>query len=1016
MKSSVDSFRDLVSKVFSTHFVVIATDKTQHLLKHTIDDTVDNLLNHFQTVQKLTLTIRDLCGHNAYPLHGLRLHFSDGPALKSRPNANQIKKLQFELISSMTPHLYPSDSDYPPPAGAVTDVGGDTGGNVGAGGQGSTTTPWFDKWKHLFIDTFELSEHDFIGTNFGSFFVITDQELESFKDIFATFITQIKQMSWIRWIQPDFVRYYVVLSEQSLETHRSMNTPKAALFRELQSIYPNSYWLQIDTQLLSQTPTAGAADSGDDHVFCDNNSAGRPVARYDSSESCNHVTTPSASPAFGESGDPLMAHKHINNNSGGRLSSASSDQSLTHSVASLSLQDLSQRYLQPVLKSSAPVPKYAVLGAAIDAMFKEFVTKTLIPWAEKHIKLLGDSIAARKGFRRSIFSATKSLIGSMSSPALNSKVTSGAQSVVYMPEAPEMQLRKLGDMAMSLGMYELAYQSYYSAKKDFQSESAWLYYASACEASAVASYFTNKFQRHYFDQSITCYVDTCRAMALATRATILATEAVRNVWPNEAANLFIRMTGDDSDLRSALFLEQASLCFVAAGARHRKSAFHYVLAGHRYNRCGLKHYALAAYQKFTGSQWTSAADHVNLTIARLFLTIATNHPTPGAYGDDYRRRGLELLRRNASKQLFFQEFIREVKRDLEFSGADTATTVGDNYHYLDIPFIHSMACEPVDGSVVSTAAVDRHKGQHNVCFIGEELVFKLCLKTPFPYVLHRLCFYTNCATPGALTCPPITSTLDATDEETVIYMSVIPQTECEFDILGLDYRCDDIVDIKSPLTEKLAKGLCFKAIKSLPLIQMEISSHRLTAPAVTGVVSAGGLVPLFATELIDLSIRLSSAGSVNQWKPSSIRLTSNAIVVNESTGSLKVGSTKESDIDVDFHKNNALKIQIPVTLGPYDLYFKLQYRDGTSNKSRTVSKTIGLDVKECLRLDTSPAPEVISLTNTLLNGESVFVNPFVDQRLEIPALMTAHVLTDGRAVNWTVTTGAGDERVGVIRL
>jgi len=55
----------------------------------------------------------------------------------------------------------------------------------------SYETPWFELWKHLFIDTLEWSEHDFIGTYFGCFFVITAKELDNFKDILASLLTQV---------------------------------------------------------------------------------------------------------------------------------------------------------------------------------------------------------------------------------------------------------------------------------------------------------------------------------------------------------------------------------------------------------------------------------------------------------------------------------------------------------------------------------------------------------------------------------------------------------------------------------------------------------------------------------------------------------------------------------------------------------------------------------------------------------------------------------------------------------
>lgn len=63
-----------------------------------------------------------------------------------------------------------------------------------------------------------------------------------------------------------------------------------------------------------------------------------------------------------------------------------------------------------------------------------------------------------------------------------------------------MQQRKLADICMIFGVYEMAYNLYYSARKDFQTEGAWLYYAGASEMSAIASYFIQKFHPNYFDQ------------------------------------------------------------------------------------------------------------------------------------------------------------------------------------------------------------------------------------------------------------------------------------------------------------------------------------------------------------------------------------------------------------------------------------------------------------------------------------------------------------------------------------
>ena len=780
--------------------------------------------------------------------------------------------------------------------------------------------------------------------------------------LYLTHPLQIKQQSWIRWIQPDFVRYYLVLSEQSLQTHISMNTPKASLYRELQSIYPNSYWLQMEA-------TASGADLNEE-VFCDKTNVSHDITDR---------STPNHFPPIDFNGDPLSVSLDSKLNSNKRLSSGS-DQSLQNSIQSLSLNDLSERYLQSLQ------PKTALEGmtSVFETMLKEFITKTLIPWAEKQIKVLGEAIAQRKGFRRSIFSATKSLINNMSSSTVGLKVQSGAQSVVYLPEAPEMQLRKLADLSMSLRMYDLAYNSYYASKKDFQSEGAWLYYAASCEASAVASYYTSKFQRHYFEQSVNCYVDSCRAMTAATRATILATEACRQLWPNEAANLYIRMTGDDSDLRSALFLEQASRCFVEqSGLRRRKSAFHYVLAGHRYNRCGLKHFALACYRQFVYDQWPAAADHVNLTVARLFISIAN---TNQSLTTEYRAQGLELLRMNANKQLFFQEFIREIKRDL-----DSNSSTDTNYFYLDLPSVVSVTFEPIEGI---------GKDKNNNCFVGEELLLKLCLRTPFLLDLHQLRFFTD---NSDVKCPDITCSLGSTDEEiTVIYLSVVPLLECEFTLLGLEFQCDNQVPIRCRFSDKHVAGLHFKSHKSLPSIAMDIRFHTpsLTTSQTTSAIE------VFATEVLDLSLGLGVTH--NGWKPSSIWLSTDAILLNDSLQVLDTNINKQLNVNLD--SDNRLRIQMPSEVGSHSIYFKLNYSEESTHRSRVITKTIGFDVKECLSVEAN-IESVVSLRNNS-SDVPIFVKSCDQSLVEIPAQLTTHLLSNGLSIAWTQPNG----RYGVIRL
>lgn len=91
-----------------------------------------------------------------------------------------------------------------------------------------------------------------------------------------------------------------------------------------------------------------------------------------------------------------------------------------------------------------------------------------------------------------------------------------------------------------------------------------------------------------------------RMPQFATRATLFSAECLkgRNLH-GEAAKQLIRMTSEDSDLRSALLLEQASYCFLSATRPQmpRKYAFHLVLAGHRFSKAGQRKHSLRCYRQ-----------------------------------------------------------------------------------------------------------------------------------------------------------------------------------------------------------------------------------------------------------------------------------------------------------------------------------------------------------------------------------------------------------------------------------
>lgn len=253
-------------------------------------------------------------------------------------------------------------------------------------------------------------------------------------------------------------------------------------------------------------------------------------------------------------------------------------------------------------------------GQNIIPFLKKFVSNSLMPWCERQVRILNDAISTRKGLRRNLVIATRQFLNIGQSSYLN-------QSVVYTPDASEMQCRKLGDLAMCLGLYELASSSYDMARKDFLNDNAWLYYAGACEAYASARSMLKRFQKSHIEKAVSTYIDSCKSINLATRATIIATDITKKISPIDAAKFFVTLTGDDCDLRSALFLEQASRCYSLCPTKLRKAAFHHVLAGYRYSKCGLRKLSLRCYSKFQESRWEAAADHVDSSLRRIYSQL-----------------------------------------------------------------------------------------------------------------------------------------------------------------------------------------------------------------------------------------------------------------------------------------------------------------------------------------------------------------------------------------------------------
>ena len=117
----------------------------------------------------------------------------------------------------------------------------------------------------------------------------------------------------------------------------------------------------------------------------------------------------------------------------------------------------------------------------IRIFIREFTIKSLIPYVEKQLKFTSEIVTNRKS--RSLFSGAKRWFGSN-----RPNTAGGGTSVIYSKEAPELQVRRMADLYFIMKLFKPAYNYSYIAKKDFQADEAWPYYASALELAALAMF------------------------------------------------------------------------------------------------------------------------------------------------------------------------------------------------------------------------------------------------------------------------------------------------------------------------------------------------------------------------------------------------------------------------------------------------------------------------------------------------------------------------------------------------
>ncbi|XP_037661646.1 trafficking protein particle complex subunit 8 isoform X2 [Choloepus didactylus] len=593
------------------------------------------------------------------------------------PQSGAIRKLLSDVVSASQPA-----------EGLVANVitVGDYDLNI------SATTPWFESYRETFLQSMPASDHEFLNHYLACMLVASSSEAEPVEQFSKLSQEQHRiqhnnEYSYPKWFIPNTLKYYVLLHDVSAGDEQRADS----VYEEMKQKYGTQgcYLLKINSRTSNRASDEQIPDPWSQYL--QKNS----IQNQESYEDGPYTITSNKN-----SDSNLLSLDGLDN----EVKDGLPNNFRAHSLQLDQSSDPSNSFDGPDhVKSSSHETKKTNTGIIhgacltltdhdrIRQFIQEFTFRGLLPHIEKTIRQLNDQLISRKGLSRSLFSATKKWFSGSKVPEKSINELKNTSGLLYPPEAPELQIRKMADLCFLVQHYDLAYSCYHTAKKDFLNDQAMLYAAGALEMAAVSAFLQpgapRPYPAHYMDTAIQTYRDICKNMVLAERCVLLSAEILKSQSKySEAAALLIRLTSEDSDLRSALLLEQAAHCFInMKNPMVRKYAFHMILAGHRFSKAGQKKHALRCYcqamQVYKGKGWSLAEDHINFTIGRQSYTLRQLDNAVSAF----RHILINESKQSASQQgAFLREYLYVYKNVSQLSPDGPLPQ-------LPLPYINSSA-------------------------------------------------------------------------------------------------------------------------------------------------------------------------------------------------------------------------------------------------------------------------------------------------------------------------------------
>ncbi|XP_036100070.1 trafficking protein particle complex subunit 8 isoform X6 [Molossus molossus] len=615
MAQCVQSVQELIPDSFVPCVAALCSDEAERLTR----------LNHLSFAEllkpftRLTSEVHMRDPNNQ--LHIIKnLKIAVSNIITQPPQPGAIRKLLSDVVSGSQPA-----------EGLVANVitAGDYDLNI------SATTPWFESYRETFLQSMPAADHEFLNHYLACMLVASSSEAEPMEQFSKLSNEQHRiqhnnDYSYPKWFIPNTLKYYVLLHDVSAGDEQRAES----VYEEMKQKFGTQgcYLLKINSRTSNRASDEQIPDPWSQYL--QKNSIQNQESYEDGPCTITSNKNSDSSLLSLDGLDNEVKVDGLPNNLRAHPLQLDSSSDPSNTIDGPDPVK-SASSLHETKKANTGVIHGACLTLTdhdrIRQFIQEFTFRGLLPHIEKTIRQLNDQLISRKGLSRSLFSATKKWFSGSKVPEKSINELKNTSGLLYPPEAPELQIRKMADLCFLVQHYDLAYSCYHTAKKDFLNDQAMLYAAGALEMAAVSAFLQpgapRPYPAHYMDTAIQTYRDICKNMILAERCVLLSAEILKSQSKySEAAALLIRLTSEDSDLRSALLLEQAAHCFInMKSPMVRKYAFHMILAGHRFSKAGQKKHALRCYcqamQVYKGKGWSLAEDHINFTIGRQSYTL-----------------------------------------------------------------------------------------------------------------------------------------------------------------------------------------------------------------------------------------------------------------------------------------------------------------------------------------------------------------------------------------------------------